>query len=728
MWKKVDEAAKKDLPRTAIGHLQAIADKATKEKNYGQMLKAEWQTMMTWKEISRDSLMPQMSRMERQAEAYAKTDPALAAVCYAALAKTCNENRWAIDDYADLASAYGRKAKANPAALAQRKTDDYVPFAVKGRDAAIFGNDLLSLVGFTVNAYKEMHDYYATTQNRAATLLTALYQARAEGEKSGDSYVRRMEGSSYLATLDSLIRLYGDLPACGDVAYERYMFMQRCNVPVKELVTYANDAIARWGTWPRIEALRNEVKELENPRFHVETERQAYIPDTPFMAKVRLTNIGRLTFTLTRLDVDGTESGDPNNDKIYRRLKAKAIKGTEQTVTRTYSGHAAYEEVEDSVVLGGLSAGVYLLEVTPDKKGVDPGRRLVYVSGVYFVHQALPGGKRRVAVLDAKTGQPLPGAKVTYTSYGAHKKSGNAPKGTTVTCGADGEVLIDFGTGNIESMRAYTSADNYLPHFQAWNNFSFYEPDDDGDNISLYTDRKIYRPGQTVRVAGIMRRISGDSQKAAGGRSVTLVLKDANNKTVAEKTLVTDDFGTLSTDFVLPKGGLTGSFAIRVNNVSGGYASFRVEEYKRPAFYVEFDKVTEKYENGDTLTVTGRAKSYAGVPVQGATVEYSVDRDVALWWRYGFYGAYSGGADDGNLAEGETTTDAQGEFKIKMPIVLPKWEDTGDDGGNDVDYRVPRFYNFTVKADVTDQAGETHNGELTLPLGTKPTAFGCQRR
>ena len=217
-----------------------------------------------------------------------------------------------------------------------------------------------------------------------------------------------------------------------------------------------------------------------------------------------------------------------------------------------------------------------------------------------------------------------------------------------------------------------------------------------------------------------------ESQKAAGGRSVTLVLKDANNKTVAEKTLVTDDFGTLSTYFVLPKGGLTGSFAIRVNNVSGGYASFRVEEYKRPAFYVEFDKVTEKYENGDTLTVTGRAKSYAGVPVQGATVEYSVDRDVALWWRYGFYGAYSGGADDGNLAEGETTTDAQGEFKIKMPIVLPKWEDTGDDGGNDVDYRVPRFYNFTVKADVTDQAGETHNGELTLPLGTKPTAFGCE--
>ena len=306
MWKQVADAAKKDLPRTALKHLSAIAGKAEREKNYGQMLKAEWQAMMTWGEISRDSLLPQVSRMELKAERYEKTDPALAAVCYAALCKTCAEGRWRIEGSDALVEQYRRKAMADPALLAQKKTDAYVPFVVKGRDAAIFNDDLLSLVGFTVGAYKEMHSYYATTTNRAATLLAALYVVRVSGAESGDAYVRRMEGSRYVASLDSLISLYGDLPACGEVAIERYSSMHKCDVPVKDLVAYANEAIARWGAWPRMLTLHNDVKRLENPRFSVEAGRQVFMPGTPVTAYVKLTNIGKLTFTLTRLNVDGS--------------------------------------------------------------------------------------------------------------------------------------------------------------------------------------------------------------------------------------------------------------------------------------------------------------------------------------------------------------------------------------------------------------------------------------
>lgn len=718
MWKRVEEAAKKDLPKTRIKHLQEIAGKAERERNYGQMLKAEWQTMMTWSTISRDSLRPQMSRMEQKAADYAKTDPALAAVCYAALAQTCWENSWFIDDYEALKKEYTAKAMADPAMLARQKTAAYVPFVVKGRDAAIFGDDLLSLVGFTVGAYKEMHDYYATTSNRAATLLTALHYAKVEASENGDRLVTKMEGSRYVASLDSLISLYGDLPACGEVAIERYTFMKNCDVPAKELVGYANEAMARWGAWPRVEVIRNDVKRLENPRFRVEAGRQVFMSGTPVTAYVKLTNIGKLTFTLTRLNVDGTETGNPDNAKAYKRLKAKLAKSAAQTVTRSYAGRAAYDEVEDSVVLGGLPAGVYLLEVTSDKKGVAPGRSLVYVSDMYFVQQELPGDKLRVAVLDAKTGQPVAGAKVAYSLTGGDTRR-------ETVCGADGETVVSCGKGYVDEMRAYTEADNYMPWLYSYNNFSYYEADNDRDNLSLYTDRRIYRPGQTVRVAGILRNVKGDVRKAVEGRTVTLTLKDANYKTVAEKTAVTDAYGTLSVDFVLPKGGLTGSFAVRVDNVSGGYTSFRVEEYKRPTFYVEFDEVKEKYANGDTLTVTGRAKTYAGVPVQGAKVKYTVDCNAALWWRFNFEGVYAL-STGGNMAEGETVTGSNGEFKVKMPMVLPKWEDTDMDIDRDEFYRIARFYNFTAKADVTDQGGETRSGELTLPLGSKPTAFGCE--
>lgn len=717
MWKKVDEAAGKDQPRTALKHLASISEKAEKEKNYGQLLKAEWQTMMTWGEISRDSLLPQISRMELKAEEYGKTDPALAAVCYAALAKTCAENRWRVEGGDALADEYKVKAMADPALLAQKTTDAYVPFVVKGRDAAIFNDDLLSLVGFTVGAYKEMHGYYATTQNRAATMFTALLQARDEAENSGDLFVRKIEGSRYVATLDSLIRLYGDLPVCAEAAMERYSFMHNCDVSAKDLVAYANEAIARWGAWPRITTLRNDVKRLENPRFRVEAGRRVFMPGTPVTAHVTLTNIGKLTFTLTRLAVDGTEDGNTEDEKTYERLKAKAVGGAAQTLVRTYEGHAAYEEVEDSVVLGSLPAGVYLLEVTPDKKGIAPGRSLVHVSGLYFVQQELPGDKQRVAVLDAKTGQPVPGARLAYSFSGGDKRY-------TATCGADGEVVLPLEKRNLNYMRAYTAADNNMPWLYVYNNFSYYEADNNGDKLSLYTDRRIYRPGQTVHVAGILRNVKGDVRKAVEGRTVTLTLKDANYKTVAEKTATTDAYGTLSVDFALPKGGLTGAFSVRADNVRGGSVSFRVEEYKRPTFYVEFDEVKEKYANGDTLTVTGRAKTYAGVPVQGAKVKYTVDRNAALWWRFGFEGVYAQ-STGGNMAEGEAVTDGNGEFKVKMPMVLPKWED--DDMGVSCDdfYKIARFYNFTAKADVTDQGGETRSGELNLPLGSKPTAFGC---
>ena len=406
MWKKVDEAAGKDQPRTALKHLASISEKAEKEKNYGQLLKAEWQTMMTWGEISRDSLLPQISRMELKADEYGKTDPALAAVCYAALAKTCAENRWRVEGGDALADEYKVKAMADPALLAQKTTDAYVPFVVKGRDAAIFNDDLLSLVGFTVGAYKEMHGYYATTQNRAATMFTALLQARDEAENRGDLFVRKIEGSRYVATLDSLIRLYGDLPVCAEAAMERYTFMKNCDVPAKELVAYANETVARWGSWHRINAMRNAVKQLEQPLFRVNVSRQVFMTDTPVTAYINVRNIGALTFTLTRLAVDGTEDGNPEDEKTYERLKAKAVGGAVQKLRVAYDGHAAYDLVEDSVVLGGLAAGVYLLEVTPDKKGVNAGRSLVYVSDMYFVQQKLPGGKMRLAPGGAK---PSPG-------------------------------------------------------------------------------------------------------------------------------------------------------------------------------------------------------------------------------------------------------------------------------------------------------------------------------
>ena len=718
LWKKVDDAVKRDLPKTQIQHLESIAAKAEKEKNYGQLLKAEWRKMRAWSTISPDSTAPQMSRLERKAKSYEQTDPALAAVCYAALGKTCSERRMQGYPTDTIAQAYFKKALADPAMLASKKADAYGPFVVKGRDAALFGNDLLSLIGYTAEDYAAMHSYYATTSNRTAALLTALDMVRQNAANSGDGYVRTLKGSRYAASLDSLIRLYSDLDACGEVAITKYEFISRCNdVTPKDKYDFINKAVSRWGAWPRMQTLRNAAKELTNPEFNAEMEHDVILPGSENRLKVEVRNIDRLTLTLTRLNVDGATGLNIYDKKDYNTLKAKAVSGTKQTQTKSFDQYAEYETVEDSFAVSGLQTGVYLMELSASDKAVEAERRLVYVSDMFIVSQELPGKKIRFAVVSGITGQPVPGAKITI------KKRNEGLQ--TLTCDDKGEATYAYAKGNdIWETRAYCATDNALPFNSTSNRFYYYENKSTRDAAAIYTDRKIYRPGQTVHAAVILRHIDRLEQTAVGGRTIKLTLKDANYKTVAEKDVTTDAYGTASADFALPQGGLTGNYTIRTENSLGGVASFRVEEYKRPTFEVTFDEVKDKYENGDTLTVTGRAKAYSGVPVQGAKVKYKVRREQALWWRIGYFGTLSLNNDDEVLAEGEAITDGDGAFKIAVPMVLPVWED-GCGVSSEEYYRIARFYNITTEADVTDMAGETHNGELSLPLGSKPTAFGC---
>ena len=533
LWKKVEEAAKKDLPRTQIEHLQAISAKAEKEKNYGQMLKAGWQEMYTWGKISQDSLAPQMKRLERKAAAFEQTDPALAAVCYAALGKTCTQ-RWMRGTGMDtLARTYYDKAMADPAMLAAKKAGDYSPFTVEGRDAALFGGDLLSLIGYTAGAYKAMHGYYVTTTNRTATLLTALDMVKQQAGQSGDIYMRKLEGSRYVASLDSLIRLYGDLDACGEVAMEKYYFCDNCaDVEPEQKVRLIEEALSRWGGWPGMDVLRNAMKVLTNPMFRVTLARNVLLPSKPFTVKLDVRNTAKLTLTLTRLNTNGGEIRSPQNDNDLKKLKALAVGGTTQMFTRTFMGHENYETVEDSFVVAGLPVGVYLLEASSENKSIDPDRRLLYVTDMYIAHQMLPGNKLRVAALSGTTGQPVPGAKLYIGKYNGKER--------IVTCGHDGEAVLDYVDMNNERIRACTDTDNAMPPMSAYNNFHKYDVDHDRTEASLFADRKIYRPGQTVHVAAIVRKVEGLTKKAVGGKSVKLTLRDANYKVVDEKTATTD--------------------------------------------------------------------------------------------------------------------------------------------------------------------------------------------
>ena len=707
LWKQADEALEKDLPKTEQQWLGQIMEKARSEKAYGQLLKAELRMAKSLMAVSPDSLLPAVNRL-REAEVNARKDEPVLSMVYAAVLGHLYKSYEELgDDHEAISADYFVRSLAQPELLAKYKALDYAPLVVEGKDSRIFYNDLLSVIGFEAGNMELLHSYYEKNGNRPASLITALEILK----KNHKPWERDLKASAYVASLDSLAEQYGDLPECGEVAIVRYSMMEQCETTPEERMRYIDNALAKWGSWQRMNQLRNAQMSLTQPSFSAQLGNMVSLPNHQRKLEFNMVrNIGEVKMTVSRLKLDATTELNPSNANHYAKLKA-AIERVVQTETHSYKNHPSYKEVEDSMFIKGLPVGIYMIEMTTDNKNIQPQRCLYYVSDLYVLSQEMPEKKIRYAVVSGTTGQPVAGATLVLKfpqRYDTKKKS------EVLTCGPNGEVVYTYTNNAPEDVRAYTTTDKFLPSTGIWNQFSFYENTRETQYVTLYTDRSIYRPGQTVHVAALaFLNQRGLTTKAMPNKNMRLTLRNANHKVVEEKEVTTDEFGMASADFVLPQNGLNGTYVIQ-SNVGNGYAHLTVDEYKRPTFQIEFPEVKESYQHGDTVKVKAYAKSYAGVPVQGAKVTYRVDRSQAFWWwRFG-------GDSDANaqLLEGETVTDADGAFTIPMPMMLPESALADRD-------HTARFYQIKAWAQVTDQAGESHEGEMTLPLGNKNTAISC---
>ena len=236
-----------------------------------------------------------------------------------------------------------------------------------------------------------------------------------------------------------------------------------------------------------------------------------------------------------------------------------------------------------------------------------------------------------------------------------------------------------------------------MPILNLWKNDYYYKESKRKEVLQLFTDRSIYRPGQTVYVSGLAYEMEKDSTRVLADKKYTVSLYDANNNETGKVEVRTNGFGSFSGQFVLPSPCLTGYFSLRAADTS---VSFKVEEYKRPTFDVTFEPVKVEYQVGDSIEVVGMAKTFAGAPVQNARVHYNISRSYAWVWRFMGRGSARW--------EGEAMTDADGKFSVPVHFEIdsdrresPLW-----------------YYTYNIQADVTDGAGETQQANLSLPLGS----------
>ena len=705
LWKQAEINAQKDQPKSEIAVMKKIIAKASAAKDYGQLLAAEIRQMALWKEISADSLTPNVKRME--AEVLKVNDPALKAVRYAVLGKVyrdMNEKK---------SQEYFKKALGQPELLARHTSAEYVPLTLKGVDGSSFNNDLLHLIGFEADskeAYLQLYTYYNKVGNRGAACLCAYKLI----EKYRQDDVREVKKSKYLQIIDSLIQIYQDIPEAGELAVEHFRFMEGAtDAKPQDKLNYINYALSRWGEWSRMNELRNAQKRLTEPMFRVKDMPQVLRPGEKVWVQLDVRNLQNLKISISRLNITADNDYNAQDEATYKMLLKKTTKLHQKDFSRDYYGRPDYETVKDSIEIGGnLPLGAYLMEVTSDNTSIAPQRELFYVSNLAVMIQQLPDDKHRYVVVNATDGQPVPGAKIMLYDRDYDVKTGKWKRlvHARLTTDENGEAYFKNVDGNV---LISTSNDKFTPAKDIYlSRTRYYEQKDDKIKHQLFTDRSIYRPGQTVHASAISYIVKKGLDASVPGKSMELnfILRDANGKQVAEQKATTDEYGTASVDFELPKEGQTGLYSISVNGTATKYV--RVEEYKRPTFEITFPKVNEKYNWGDTVVVKATAKTYSGVPVQGAKVEYQVTRRNQLWW----WGAGSAG----QLVKTDScVTREDGTFDVEIPLEASL---SGKDEADMSEFmRIARFFNFEVSAIVTDISGESHEGVMSLPLGTKPT-------
>ena len=724
LWKELEVLERKDLPQSVISEAMKIYDKAKAEQNVPQMMKAYLTAMQYRSLLTPDSLKVDMNGLEQWASQTGSMEDK--AILYSILGEMTMpadvkkglgylqaslkdkdrlllipveklrpmvrvgeaSKRYFRDNLYNLLARraiqimqqyrWQAAAKANQTNSLPADMTDMDQF-VTYQFVPVSDCDLTAAV---MQTYQSLLKAYDTETEREGWLLTGIdalnYLYRNfSGNFSND--VCQQE-------LRKWIHTYPAVKTVPEAYLALAQFLQYQNNQVERL-RIVREGIAGYPRYEGINQLKNIEKEILNASLSLEIA-TAY-PGEQQSVKVNYKNLTGITLQLYKVNLPVTSAVLQNRTTHFESKYARLQREEHFSLKPTTD----YLNVDTTLTIQAPQAGIYFLKAVPDgKKGVSDGT-LMNVTALKTIYRPLPDGTLELVVVDAVSGQPVSEAEVTiYTEKGG----GYSPQ-QTYQADKQGTLKLDFLNSNKYWYNAHTAADNAMPILNLWKNDYYYKESKRKEVLQLFTDRSIYRPGQTVYVSGLAYEMEKDSTRVLADKKYTVSLYDANNNETGKVEVRTNGFGSFSGQFVLPSPCLTGYFSLRAADTS---VSFKVEEYKRPTFDVTFEPVKVEYQVGDSIEVVGMAKTFAGAPVQNARVHYNISRSYAWFWRFMGRGSARW--------EGEAMTDADGKFIVPVHFEIdsdrresPLW-----------------YYTYNIQADVTDGAGETQQANLSLPLGS----------
>ena len=724
LWKELEVLERKDLPQSVISKAMKIYDKAKAEQNVPQMMKAYLTAMQYRSLLTPDSLKVDMNGLEQWASQTGSVEDK--AILYSILGEMAmsadvkkglgylqaslkDKDRLLLVPVEKLRSmvrvgeASKRYFRDNLYNLLARRAIQIMQqyrwqAAAKANQTNSLPADMTDMDQFVtyqfvpvsdcdltaavMQTYQSLLKAYDTETEREGWLLTGIdalnYLYRNfSGNFSND--VCQQE-------LRKWIHTYPAVKTVPEAYLALAQFLQYQNNQVERL-RIVREGIAGYPRYEGINQLKNIEKEILNASLSLEIA-TAY-PGEQQSVKVNYKNLTGITLQLYKVNLPVTSAVLQNRTTHFESKYARLQREEHFSLKPTTD----YLNVDTTLTIQAPQAGIYFLKAVPDgKKGVSDGT-LMNVTALKTIYRPLPDGTLELVVVDAVSGQPVSEAEVTiYTEKGG----GYSPQ-QTYQADKQGTLKLDFLNSNKYWYNAHTAADNAMPILNLWKNDYYYKESKRKEVLQLFTDRSIYRPGQTVYVSGLAYEMEKDSTRVLADKKYTVSLYDANNNETGKVEVRTNGFGSFSGQFVLPSPCLTGYFSLRAADTS---VSFKVEEYKRPTFDVTFEPVKVEYQVGDSIEVAGMAKTFAGAPVQNARVHYNISRSYAWFWRFMGRGSARW--------EGEAMTDADGKFTVPVHFEIdsdrresPLW-----------------YYTYNIQADVTDGAGETQQANLSLPLGS----------
>lgn len=461
------------------------------------------------------------------------------------------------------------------------------------------------------------------------------------------------------------------------------------------------------------ETLRNSIQH-KSISFNTD---EVSIPNQPSKGTLSFTNIDKAFVKVIKVDYV------KNKDKEFKDNKERIDYYNSLDIINKWDLDLKHEEDylgrNTEFSIPSLPEGYYLIMVADNEQfNYDTnavGFSFFWKSNISYISRQNDNQEYEFTVLHRKNSDPIDGvkAKVYFEKYSYVTRKYVRKHVGNFTTDANGyfkipspseyrSIYVEFKNGDDELIlgNSYYQSRNY--NYNEKNYPKGY----------IFIDRGIYRPGQTLYFKGIVIEEINNKAKVLANKKVIVDFYDANYQKIESKNLTTNEYGTVSGEFTTPQNGMNGSMRIQMRMESGNNLQtkyFRVEEYKRPKFEVDFNPIKGSYKLNQTIKVQGIAKAFAGNNIDGAKVKYRVTRTASFPWWCWYYWRYTPSSPSMEITSGETITDDNGNFDVEFkaipdPSVSQKYSPT---------------YSYQVTADVTDINGETRSNIAYVSVGYK---------